>query len=99
MKETLDKHIGKNFDTSNTADKVNGKLLSTNASMAPIAASIQQSTNEAVFAERVATKMEKPLKLQTVEAETEHVRQKVGVIAMFYALDTKMFCIRQGRWH
>lgn len=69
MYETFDKHIAKYFDTSNTADKVGAKLLFINAFMAPIPACIQRQTNEAVPAERIATKMKIQLMLQTLNAD------------------------------
>lgn len=48
MDDILDKNIDKYFYTSDTADKVGGKILSTNAFMAPFVAFIQSRTNESV---------------------------------------------------
>lgn len=45
--EFLDNRITKYFDTNDPADKVGGKLLSTNAFMAPIIKFVQRRTNEA----------------------------------------------------
>lgn len=56
IEEILDKHITKYFDNSNSTRKLLEKILSTNASIAPITASIQRRTSEAIAEEHVARK-------------------------------------------
>lgn len=73
--DTLDKHVSKYFDTSDIADKVREKLLSSNVFLALIAAFIQREIIEAVATGRVDTKREKPLKSQMVNADAKHSMQ------------------------
>lgn len=74
--EILKKHIAKYLDTSDTADKVGEKLLSTNDFMEPIATFIQRRTSKAITKERIVIKMEEHLKLQTVDEDAKHVKPK-----------------------
>lgn len=76
MDKTLDQHIAKYFNTSDTVERVRANVVSKNAFMAPITAFIQRCTSKAVDTECIATEMEIQMKLQTVDADAKHVTKK-----------------------
>lgn len=56
--ETVNKHISNYLNSNDAADKICGRLLSTNSFTAPIDAFIQHRPRKALAADRVVTEME-----------------------------------------
>lgn len=75
MDKNLDKHIPKNFDTSNTADRAWEKLISSDAFMAPIAATIHKGAAKPSLL-NACTKRGRQLKLQNVDGDAKNVKEK-----------------------
>lgn len=95
MDENFDKHIPNYFDTSDISDKINEKLRSKKFCMEPITVFTQSRTSGAVATERVATKIEKQLKLQKVDTDAKRVTQKLVSQLMPYRFSTKLLSIGQ----
>lgn len=74
--EILNEHIIHWLDTSDCADRMDAKFLSTKAFMGPLADSIQSGTCKAVSGERLSTNMEKQLEGQTLDAQVKRIMQK-----------------------
>lgn len=94
MHEILDRNIGSYFDTSNTNGKVGEKLLFLNAFLPPMPVFIRHSTSKVVSAERIVTKMEKQLKLETLKADLKPIAQKL--VSLQSRTDSVPICLP---WH
>lgn len=75
--ETLDMHIFTCVKSSNADDKVCENLFSDNSFTAPIPNFIQLKTDEQIAAERVATKMEQQLTMDTWDSAGKRVASEL----------------------
>lgn len=78
MNGIIDKHTPNCFDSGHAADKIRGKLLSTNICMVPIAAFIKRKTSETVGSRCVATKMGMRLRMKKLDWDANHTTAKLA---------------------
>lgn len=90
--------MAKYFDTTDSADKVGEKLVSTNGFNAPIPAFIQRRTSEAVAAECLEAKIRNTGKVAESGCRCKTRLANVGITSKPYGFCSKQFTVGHRWW-